>query len=143
MYFHHFSSPDMHPDIILFDGVCNFCNHSINFVIDHDSRQKFKFASLQSTLGQTLLASTDLSATQIDSVVYIHNGKAYIESTAALNIARQLDGLWSWLYVLKFVPQPLRDWGYRLIAKNRYRLFGKQEACRIPTPELKSRFLED
>ena len=128
------------PDIILFDGVCNFCNASINFVIDHDVERRFRFASLQSDIGQHILTENSRSVSDFDTVLLIREGKVYEKSTAALEIARYLRG-WTWLYAFRFIPRFIRDSVYNLIAKNRYRIFGKSESCRIPTPEERSLFI--
>ncbi len=127
-------------DVILFDGVCNFCNASINFVIDRDAARRFRFASLQSDFGQRLLAENNRQLTDFDTVLLLREGKLYEKSDAALEIARYLKG-WSWLYVFRVVPRFIRDFFYDIIAKNRYRLFGKSESCRIPTPEEKKLFV--
>ncbi|WP_428658443.1 thiol-disulfide oxidoreductase DCC family protein [Runella sp.] len=127
-------------DVILFDGVCNFCNSTINFVIDHDPAHRFRFASLQSSFGQRILKESNRQTSDFDSVLLLRDGKLYEKSAAALEIARYLKG-WAWLAVFRFVPRFIRDFFYDLIAKNRYRLFGKTEACRIPTPEEKKLFV--
>ncbi len=131
---------------ILFDGVCNFCNASINFMIDRDSKGIFKFASLQSEVGQELLKkfrlkTNDLENRTFDSIVAIDGNKVYQKSDAALEIARRMDGIWKIFYIFKIIPSFLRNPIYDLIARNRYRFFGRTDACRIPTPELKARFL--
>ncbi len=128
-------------DLVLFDGVCNFCNSSINFVIDHDSQKRFKFASLQSEVGQQYLAQFSRNKKDFDSVLLVKNGRVFKKSDAALHIARHLDGAWKWLYFLRWVPRVVRDMIYDLVAKNRYRIFGKSDACRLPNPELRERFL--
>ncbi|WP_337041193.1 thiol-disulfide oxidoreductase DCC family protein [Emticicia sp. 17c] len=128
--------------IILFDGVCNFCNATINFLIDRDKKGVFKFAALQSEAGKTVLTKHNIvSLTDFDSVMLEKDGKLYQKSDAALEIARQMDGLWKILYVFRIVPKFIRDFFYDLVAKNRYRFMGKRDACRIPTPELRARFL--
>lgn len=126
---------------VLFDGVCNFCNTSINFVIDRDSKGIFKFAALQSEIGQEILKKYGLKQTDFDSIILEKEGKIYQKSDAALEIARNLDGLWKIFYIFKIIPSFLRNPIYDLIAKNRYRIFGRTDVCRIPTPELKARFL--
>jgi predicted DCC family thiol-disulfide oxidoreductase YuxK len=131
---------------ILFDGVCNFCNASINFVIDRDSKGIFKFATLQSEVGQELLKkfslqTSDSESRTFDSIVAIEGDKVYQKSDAALEIARRMNGIWKIFYVFKIIPSFLRNPIYDLVAKNRYRIFGRTDACRIPTPELKTRFL--
>lgn len=127
--------------IILFDGVCNFCNSSINFVIEHDKAGYFKFAPLQSEVGERMRDEYGIDSVSTDSVILVEDGKAYLHSTAALRIARKLDGLWSLAYVFIVVPRPIRNIFYKLFAKNRYRLFGKQDACMMPTPDVRARFL--
>ncbi|AFK02269.1 thiol-disulfide oxidoreductase DCC [Emticicia oligotrophica DSM 17448] len=126
---------------ILFDGVCNFCNASINFVIDRDSKGIFKFAALQSEVGQEILRKFSLKTQDFDSIIAIDGDNVFQKSDAALEIARRMDGLWKLCYVFKVIPSFLRNPIYDLIARNRYKIFGKTEACRIPTPELKARFL--
>lgn len=127
--------------IVLFDGVCNFCNGSVNFVIERDRENYFKFAPLQSETGQRLLDKHGIDKVETDSVILIDNERVYTHSTAALKIAQKLDGAWSLFYAFIIIPKPLRDFFYRLFAKYRYKLFGRQEACMMPTPEIRQRFL--
>ncbi|MFJ7665828.1 thiol-disulfide oxidoreductase DCC family protein [Lysinibacillus sp. NPDC097195] len=127
--------------IILFDGVCHFCNSSVQFIMKRDRAAFFKFASLQSDVGQALLAQYKIPV-NIDSVVYIEQGKFYVESTAALKISRRLDGLWPVCYGLIVIPNFIRNAAYKLFAKNRYRLFGQKQVCQLPTPSQRERFLE-
>ncbi|MGG2112227.1 thiol-disulfide oxidoreductase DCC family protein [Lysinibacillus pakistanensis] len=126
--------------IILFDGVCNFCDSSVQFVIKHDQAAYFQFASVQSDIGQALLAKYNVSE-NVDSVILIEHGKAYAESTAALRISRKLDGFWPICYLFTLVPPFLRNSVYRVVAKNRYRLFGQKKMCLLPTPSQQKRFL--
>jgi predicted DCC family thiol-disulfide oxidoreductase YuxK len=126
--------------IVLFDGVCNFCNGSVNFIIEHDKAGYFKFSPLQSKIGEELTAKYGIDKTDTDSVVVIEDEKAYTHSTGALRIARKLDRC-SWLYAFRIVPRPIRDFLYKAFAKYRYRLFGRQDACMMPTPEIRERFL--
>ena len=126
---------------ILFDGVCNFCNASINFIIDRDSKGVFKFAALQSEIGQEFLKKNGLKQDNFDSIILEKNGIIYQKSDAALEIARNLDGFWKFFYVFKIIPFFLRNPIYDLVARNRYRIFGRTDACRLPTPVLKARFL--
>ncbi len=126
---------------LLFDGVCNLCNDTVRFVIKRDKHNKFVFAALQSEVGQKLLKKFNLSRDDFDSFVLIENGKCFRKSTATLKIAKGLGGSWKVLYVLMLVPEFLRDFFYSIVAKNRYRIFGKKEECMIPTPELKEKFL--
>jgi predicted DCC family thiol-disulfide oxidoreductase YuxK len=128
--------------IVLFDGVCNLCNASVNFVIDRDRPGRIAFASLQSTSGQALLAEHGLPTSDFDTMVLIEKGRPYTRSTAALRVMRKMRMPWPLLYPLILVPPLLRNPFYNFVARRRYRWFGKQEACRIPTPELRQRFLE-
>jgi predicted DCC family thiol-disulfide oxidoreductase YuxK len=137
------SNPIEHKDIVLFDGVCNLCNFAVNFIIDRDPHARFVFASLQSTEGQRLLKSVGLHQGQMDSLVLVRNKKAYLRSTAALEIVRNLTGPWPVFYIFKVVPYPIRDFIYNLVAQNRYRLFGKRNTCRYPTTPLRARFLHN
>lgn len=128
--------------IILFDGHCNLCNGSVQFIIKRDSSGTFKFASLQSPIGQHHLLKLGLPVEQLYSIVLIKDGILFQKSNAALEIAKNLDGLWPVLYIFKIIPRFIRDWVYDIIAKNRYSWFGKKDVCMIPTPALKSRFLD-
>ncbi|NNL03285.1 MAG: DUF393 domain-containing protein [Eudoraea sp.] len=129
--------------IILFDGVCNLCNSSIQFVIRHDKKNRYKFAALQSDTAKMLLNERGIDSSQIDSIILIDPNTAYyIKSTAALEIGKSFGGGWRLLSIFEWVPRPIRDWIYDLIAKNRYSWFGKQNDCMIPTPELKAKFLD-
>ena len=128
--------------IILFDGVCNLCNSSVNFIIDHDKDDVFKFASLQSESGQELLKMNNLKTENFDSIIFSDNGRIYTQSTAVLRIVKDFPGLWKILYAFIIVPPFIRNFLYDLIANNRYKWFGKKDSCRIPTPELKSKFLQ-
>lgn len=127
--------------IILFDGVCNLCNSSVQFVIKHDKDKKFMFASLQSTAGQLLLKQFDLPLQDFNSFILIENEKVFFKSTAALMVAKHLKGAVKLLYGFIVVPPFIRNGAYNFIAKNRYKWFGKKDSCILPTPELKARFL--
>ena len=127
--------------IILFDGVCNFCNGSVNFIIERDKTGYFKFAPLQSEIGEKLLAEHGVDKVETDSVVLIEDGKVYTHSTAALRVARKLEGAWRWFYAFIFVPRLIRDAFYKLFAKYRYKIFGKKDECMLPSPEIRARFL--
>ena len=132
-----------HKKIILFDGVCNLCNNAINIIIDHDKKDLFRYASLQSEIGQQLTQERGIDTSEIDSMILIDPGTAYyIKSTAALQIAKHLSGGYKLLSYFLFLPEGFRNMVYDLIAKNRYKWFGKENHCRIPTPELKAKFLE-
>ncbi|MGA3598708.1 thiol-disulfide oxidoreductase DCC family protein [Lysinibacillus agricola] len=126
--------------IILFDGVCNFCDSSVQFIIKHDQGAYFQFASIQSDAGQALLAQYEVPE-NIDSVILFEHGNTYFESTAALKICRRLDSFWPVCYVFILIPSCIRNMMYRIFAKNRYRLFGQKEMCLLPTPSQRKRFL--
>ena len=127
--------------VILFDGVCNLCNSSIIFVIKHDPKDLFRFAPLQSDLGQELIKKHHIDATKVDSIILVDQEKAYVKSSAALRIARHLSGGYSLLSIFLIFPAFLRNVVYDYIARNRYKWYGKKDSCMIPTPELKAKFL--
>lgn len=128
--------------IILFDGVCNLCNGAVDFVIRKDRADRFRFAALQSDIGRQLASSRHMDMEKVDSIILIEPGVAYyLKSDAALEIARHLKGYRALPYLLGWIPRPLRDAVYDLVARYRYRWFGKRDACRVPTPELMSKFL--
>jgi predicted DCC family thiol-disulfide oxidoreductase YuxK len=127
--------------IILFDGVCNLCNGLVRFIIKRDKSGRFKFASLQSDIGQQWLKRFDLAKNEFESFILMRGDKYYLKSTGVLKMLRELRGIWKAFYIFIVIPRPVRDFLYDLIAKSRYRIFGKQDTCMIPTPELKDRFL--
>jgi predicted DCC family thiol-disulfide oxidoreductase YuxK len=127
--------------IILFDGVCNVCSGAVQFVIKRDKKNNFRFASLQSVEGQKLLTHYKLPANDFNSFVLIENDSVYLKSDGALRVAKKLAGLWPLLYGFIIVPKFLRDSIYDLIARNRYKWFGKKDSCMIPTPEIREKFL--
>lgn len=127
--------------VILFDGVCNLCNGFVQFVIAHDEKGVFRFASLQSEVATEILARHGLPTNQLSTVVLSEGDRFFTKSDAALRVAKRLSGVVSLAGVFLVLPKFVRDWGYDLVAKNRYRLFGKKESCWLPTPDLKQRFL--
>ena len=129
-----------HP-VVLFDGVCNLCNSAVQFIIRHDKKNIFMFTSLQSDAGQKLLHQYNFPLDELKSFIFIENNKAYTRSTGALRVVRKLKGAWPLLYGCMIVPKFIRDGVYNWVGNNRYKWFGKQESCMIPTPELKARFL--
>lgn len=131
----------MDQPIVLFDGICNLCNSAVQFIIRHDKKSIFMFTSLQSDTGQKLLAQYHLPLNELNSFILIENNKAYTRSSGALRVVKKLKGLWPFLYGLMIVPKFIRDAVYNWVGRNRYKWFGKQEACMIPTPELEARFL--
>ncbi|REE81657.1 putative DCC family thiol-disulfide oxidoreductase YuxK [Lutibacter oceani] len=128
--------------IILFDGVCNLCNASVNFIIKHDKKAHFKFASLQSDAAKEILLQYNSKKIKLDSIILIEEEAIYEKSTAALKISRKLTGGFKLLYIFIIIPKFIRDWVYNYIAKNRYKWFGKKESCMIPSLEMKDRFLD-
>lgn len=129
--------------VLFFDGVCNLCNASVQFVIRHDRQAVIRFASLQSAAGQKAMEAVSAQMGHVpDSLIFLDNGRYYTESDAALRVAGHLDGGWRTFRFLRIFPAMIRNWAYRLVSRNRYRWFGKQDACMMPSPELKARFLE-
>lgn len=135
-------SKDKKPNaVVLFDGVCNFCDSSVQFIIKRDPASYFTFASMQGNKGQELLRQHHLTG-YLGSLVLIENGKLYLKSTAALRICKNLKGLWKIGYLFLAVPAPLRNILYNFIANHRYKWFGKKESCTLPSPEKRNRFLD-
>ncbi|WP_339849105.1 thiol-disulfide oxidoreductase DCC family protein [uncultured Dokdonia sp.] len=128
--------------IILFDGVCNLCNGAITFIIQRDKNDVFRYAPLQSEVGKNLAAKHKIDLDKVDSIILVTDQSAVAKSTAALRIAKHLSGGWPLLAVFFILPTFLRNAVYDFIARNRYKWFGKKDACMIPTPELKSKFLD-
>jgi len=127
--------------VVLFDGVCNLCNGTVQFIIARDPGARFRFAALESDAARRMLTECGVQGPLPDSVALVEGGKVYTRSSAAVRIARRLRFPWWGLYALVVVPRPLRDALYDYVARHRYRWFGKREACMMPTPELRSRFL--
>lgn len=127
--------------IVFFDGVCNLCNGTVDFLVRHDKARHLRYASLQSEIGQQMLASFGLQATEFGSFVYLDHGRLRTRSAAALSVAMRLGGLWTLMGVFLIVPPFIRDTVYDWVARNRYRWFGKRETCRLPTPAERALFL--
>lgn len=127
--------------IILFDGECNFCNRSVQFIIKRDPEGYYKFASLQSDIGQKILKEYSVPE-NINSFILIDNNRCYSKSSATLRVCKNLKGLWKLFHSLLIVPRPIRDFFYEIIAKNRYKWFGKKDSCMLPSPDIRKRFLE-
>jgi predicted DCC family thiol-disulfide oxidoreductase YuxK len=130
------------PPIVLFDGVCRFCNGGVNWLIDHDPDGRLRFAALQSATGQRLLAKFGLRTDDFDTMVLVEGERCWTRSTAVLRIAGHLGLPWKLAAAFQLLPTFLRDPLYEVIASNRYRWFGTLDACRMPTPQLRARFLE-
>jgi len=131
---------DSEDTIVIFDGVCNFCNSLVNMIIAHDAHGRFYFSPEQSSFATRLMEQYELDNIALDTFVLIHKQTAYIRSSAALEVCKILGGKWSWFALFGIIPAPLRDFFYKLIARNRYRLFGKKDLCMVPTEELQARF---
>ena len=128
--------------IVLFDGICNLCNSSVAFIIQHDKKEQFLFASLQSDVAKEILLQFDLKKLNFDSIVLVEKENIYKKSSADLKIAKQLNGSIKLLYAFIIIPHLIRDWVYDYITKNRYKWFGKKDNCMVPSEETKSRFLD-
>jgi predicted DCC family thiol-disulfide oxidoreductase YuxK len=128
--------------IVLFDGVCNLCSNSVQFILKRDKKNQFLFGSLQGTAGQEYLKKFNLPADAFNSFMLVEGDTLYSRSSGALRMLKHLGGGWSLLYAFIIVPKFIRDAVYNFIAKNRYKWFGKKEECWIPTPDLKAKFLE-
>lgn len=135
-------SETAHP-VVLFDGICNFCNATVNFLLDKDTAGVLRFAALQSKAGQNLLEACGLPAADFDSIVLMQDGRSYVKSGAVLRIVWHLPLPWKLAAVFLAVPGALRDYVYGVIARHRYRWFGKRESCRVPSAEVRARFLAD
>lgn len=127
--------------LLIFDGFCNLCNAAVDFVMKHDSEKKIKFVAAQTEHGRRVVESLGIEHTAFDSVLFVEDSRIYSGSTAVLRVCRHLPGAWRWLTLLNLIPKPIRDWIYQWIARNRYRWFGRRATCRLPTPEMRDRFL--
>ena len=136
------STSEVQNPVILFDGVCNLCNGSILFILNRDPSGIFRFAPLQSETGKNLLSKFDLPNDNLDSIILVENNEYYLRSTAALKILQRLGALWKIVYVFMLVPRPVRDYIYDIVARNRYKWYGKRAECMIPSSDIESRFLE-
>ena len=127
--------------IIIFDGVCNLCEFSVRFIVKNDRQARFRFVSAQSEKGKALQRRCGVDTLADGTVILLENDRVHIRSDAALQIAKNLDGVWRFLYILRFIPKPVREFFYSIISKNRYRWFGKKQECLLPDKNLKQRFL--
>lgn len=132
----------MHQKVVLFDGVCNLCSSSVQFILKRDRKNQFLFGSLQGEYGQSVLRKYQLPVNEFNSFMLIEDNKLYTKSTGALRMLKHLGGGWSLLYVFIIVPKFIRDAVYNWIARNRYKWFGKKNECWLPRPEWKARFLD-
>lgn len=127
--------------VILFDGVCNFCNGAVNFVIKRDKTAQIQFAPLQSEKGRLFARQFGFNEEELKTFIFIEDNKFYTKSTAALKVCRHLGALWPLCYGLMIIPKFIRNVVYDLVAKNRYKWFGRRDTCMMPTPEVKARFI--
>lgn len=130
-------------EVVIFDGVCNLCAGTVRFIVRHEARPTLRFVALQSPAGARLMREHGFDPGDVKSFVLVADGRAYSKSDAAIRITRHLRGAWRALAVMKAVPRPVRDWAYDRVAGNRYRWFGRTDACMVPTPELRARFIEE
>ena len=128
--------------LIVFDGVCNFCNASINFIIKRDPQAKFTFTTVQSDTGRNLLVDLSIDPRDPNTLVLVKNGEVFEKSSAALEIAKELSAWWPVAHYLSYIPIDFRDWLYSLVANNRYRLMGKRDSCVIPSADVRARFID-
>ena len=128
--------------VVLFDGVCNLCNGAVQFIIDRNPDARLRFAALQSEIGQRLMEHAGYTGVRLNSIVFIENGTPFDRSTAVLRIARHLERPWPLLALALLIPRPVRDYAYGVVARHRYRWFGQESHCRVPTPSLRVRFLD-
>ena len=129
-------------NVILFDGVCNLCNSTVNFIIDRDKKNEFKFASLQSPYGQSIMDKFGLEKQYLSTIVLLEDETISLRAVAALRILKRLRGIYSLAFIFIVIPTPILDFFYNIVAKNRYAWFGKRETCRVPEPWLKEKFIE-
>ena len=128
--------------VILFDGVCNFCNGTINWILQHDKKNEFRFATLQSTYGKQVVERFKLTSDYLDTVILIENEKVYLRSQAILRIIKRIGGIYSILGIFSIVPAPILNFFYNIVAKYRYRWFGKKDSCMVPDVSLKEKFID-
>jgi len=136
------SIPEVQHPVILFDGVCNLCSGSVQFIINRDPSGIFRFATLQSETGKNLVSKFDLPNDKPAAIILVENSEYYLRSTAALRILQRLGSIWQLLYVFILIPRPIRDYFYDIVARNRYKWYGKRAQCMIPSEDIKGRFLE-
>lgn len=129
-------------NIVVFDGLCNFCSKSVEFIIKQDKKAIFRFAAIQSRTGGELIRQFGMDPNDIKTFMLVKGGRAYIRSEAVLQIVKQFQAPWRFLLVLRLIPRPVRDWAYTLFANNRYRWFGKMEKCMVPSPDINARFMD-
>lgn len=137
------NSLQQYDNLVVFDGVCNLCTHSVRFILAHEKEPLFRFSPVQSATGNHLISELGLDPNDVETFVVIADGRAYLRSDAAIRIAPHLRGAWRWLGAVKIVPRPLRDWVYDVVARHRYRWFGRTDECMVPAAELRARFIDE
>ena len=130
-------------DVVIFDGVCNLCAHSVKFILNHEANPTLRFVPLQSPAGTRLMREFGFSPEDAKTFVLVAGGRSYVKSDAAIRVASYLRGVWKLLGAVRILPRPIRDWAYDVVARNRYRWFGRAESCMVPTPELRARFIQE
>lgn len=129
-------------DVVIFDGVCNLCARSVAFILRHEADPRLRFVPLQSTAGSRLMREIGLDPEDAKTFVLLAGGKAFVRSAAAVRVCAYFKWPWKALAAARLIPRPIRDRAYDLVARNRYRWFGRSEACMVPTPDLRARFIE-
>ena len=129
-------------DVVIFDGVCNLCARSVKFILAHEAEPRLRFVPLQSPAGARMMREFGFSPEDAKTFVLVVDGKPHVRSDAAIRVARYLRGGWRVLGAIRIVPRPIRDWAYDVVARNRYRWFGRAESCMVPTPEIRARFVD-
>ncbi|MEM6628864.1 MAG: thiol-disulfide oxidoreductase DCC family protein [Bacteroidota bacterium] len=135
------TQPSSNGPVMIFDGVCNICNSSVDFIMRNEEAPNIKFTSFQGEAGRKILNQFGKDPNQVDTIYFLEEGVLYDKSTAVLHIAQYLKGPWHWVYYFRGIPKGIRDWVYDKFAQNRYQLFGKKDSCRIPTPDEQARFV--
>ena len=130
-------------NVVIFDGVCNLCARSVRFILDHEADQTLRFTPLQSPAGTRLMHDLGLDPEDASTFVLIADGKAYVKSDAAIRLSRYFRRAWKPLGIIKIIPRQIRDWAYDVVARKRYRWFGRLDSCMVPTAELRARFIEE
>ena len=129
--------------VVIFDGVCNLCAHCVRFILRHEADHTLRFTPLQSPAGARLMRDWGFDPEDVKTFVLVADGKAYVRSDAAIRVSRHFDGPWKLLGAIRIIPRPIRDWVYGVVARNRYRWFGRFDACMVPTPEVQARFIQE
>ncbi|MDX2479729.1 MAG: thiol-disulfide oxidoreductase DCC family protein [Desulfuromusa sp.] len=129
--------------IVIFDGICNLCAHSVRFILNHEADQSIRFAAIQSLAGTRLMRQHGIDPEDAKTFVFLSAGKLYVKSDAAIQVSKLLRWPWKIIGAVKIIPRPVRDWAYDLIARHRYRWFGRYETCMLPSPNFKARFIDE